>query len=74
MVILDDLKQELESFRPKLKELFEVLAIDEKKEEIKSLQEQAAQPGFWDDTDNSHKVLKKTSSLQSVVNKYEKLS
>lgn len=73
MVILDDLKQELESFRPKLKELSEVLAIDLKREEVKTLQDQTAQPDFWDDADNSQKILKRTSSLQGVITKYEKL-
>ncbi len=73
MLILDDFKQELSAFEPKLKELHEVLDIEGKKAQIKELEEQSAAPGFWDDAENSHKVLKKTSSLKSIVTKYEKL-
>lgn len=73
MLILDDFKQELSAFSPKLKELHEVLDIDGKKKTVAELEEQSAGAGFWDDADNSHKVLKKISSLKSVVSKYEKL-
>lgn len=74
MLIIDDLKQELESFSPKLKELFEVLDIENKRIEVQKLHEQSAEPEFWNDADNSQVVLKKTRTLESCINKYEKLS
>lgn len=74
MLILDEFKQTLVSFEPKLRELHEVLEIEEKKKNIKELEEQSAQPDFWNDAESSNKILKKISSLKSVVTKYEKLS
>jgi len=33
----------------------------------------AAEPGFWDDPEQSQKVLQKTKALKNKVEKYEKL-
>lgn len=73
MLILDDLKQTLVSFEPKLKELYTVLAIEDKKQQLKDLEDQSAGADFWNDAENSHKVLKKISSLKSIITKYDKL-
>lgn len=43
------------------------------KKEIAELEAEAAQEGFWDDLDNSQKVLQKTSRLKDKVGMYEKL-
>ena len=73
MLILDDLKQTLVSFEPKLKDLYTVLAIEDKKQQLKELEDQSAGADFWNDAENSHKVLKKISSLKSIITKYDKL-
>lgn len=62
----------LESEKPILN-LKEALAIDIVKEEIKALEEQAAAPDFWDNMEESQKILKKTGSLKSKVESYEAL-
>lgn len=43
------------------------------KTEIAELENKAAEPGFWDDLGNSQKVLQKTKSLKSLVERYERL-
>ena len=40
---------------------------------MKELENQAAEPSFWDDPENSQKVLQKTKMLKSKVEKYEGL-
>jgi peptide chain release factor 2 len=50
--------------------LFDVAGM---KAEIEELENKAAEPGFWNDLENSQKVLQKTKSLKSRVAKYEKL-
>ena len=40
---------------------------------IEELENQAAEPGFWDDPEASQKVLQKTKALKSKVEKYDKL-
>jgi peptide chain release factor 2 len=41
--------------------------------EIEELENKAAEPGFWDDIENSQKVLQKTKALKTKVETYEKL-
>ena len=44
------------------------------KTEIEELENKAAEPGFWDDIESSQKVLQKTKSLKTKVEKYERLA
>lgn len=62
----------LESEKPILN-LREALAIDLVKNEIAQLEEQAAAADFWDDMENSQKVLKRTGALKSKLSSYESL-
>jgi peptide chain release factor 2 len=50
--------------------LFDIARV---KTEIAELENKAAEPGFWDDLGNSQKVLQKTKSLKSLVERYERL-
>lgn len=43
------------------------------KTQIEELENKAAEPGFWDDLENSQKILQKTKALKSKVESYEKL-
>lgn len=73
MILLDDIKYEFDSYRPKVKELREVLEIDNAISEIKELELVSAQAGFWDDMDNSKLILKKLQKTKSKVNGYNNL-
>ena len=74
MVFLENLKSQLESFRPKIKELHDVFDIENSKDRILELQEKAAEPGFWDDPEKSQPVLKETRTLEGHIEKYEKIT
>ena len=74
MILLDELKIEMEGFRPQIKELKEVLDIDNANKEISELQKISSDPDFWNDMDNSQKILQKIKSFESKVNTYNKLS
>lgn len=50
--------------------LFDIVRV---KTEIAELENKAAEPGFWDDLENSQKVLQKSKSLKSRVKRYERL-
>ncbi len=43
------------------------------KVEIEELENKAAEPGFWDDIENSQKILQRTKGLKAKVERYEKL-
>ena len=44
------------------------------KQEIRSLEEQSADPNFWSDMENSQKVLQRTKALKEKVQRFEKLT
>lgn len=73
MILLENLKSELESCRPKINELHDVYDIENSRERILELQEKAAEPGFWDDPEKSQPILKETRTLEGNIEKYEKL-
>ena len=74
MLLIDELKQQLSEYKPKLKELHSVLNIDAAKEEIEQLHNKAAEPGFWDDMDKSQKILQRTKMLENRVEDDRKLN
>ena len=63
----------LESEKP-LAELKESIGYDSMKEEIKKLEDEAAQEGFWDNLENSQKVTQRTSKLKNRVAEYDSLA
>ena len=73
MLQFEELRLQLLGHEKALKDLSEALGLEKMKEEIKTLEAQAAEEGFWDDLKNSQAVLKRTSSLKSKVSAYEKL-
>ena len=42
--------------------------------EIEELEQKAAEPGFWDNIENSQKILQRTKGLKSKVERYLKLT
>ena len=73
MLQIEEQKQTLRAIEPDLKDLASALGIDEMRKEIAVLDEQAAQPDFWNDMENSQKVLKKAGALKASVHAYEQL-
>ncbi len=73
MILLDELKLEVNNFRKELDELGEVLNITKSKEELTALQQKASEAGFWEDLENSQKVLQKTKQLENKISSYEKM-
>ena len=74
MLLLDELRLELEGYRKDMKELYVILNIDKLKEEISQLQEQSAADGFWDDLENSQKVMQTIKQNEATIEGYKKLN
>ena len=74
MLQFEEQKQKLNEYRDGMKELKDALSYDETLSKITELEATAAKDGFWDDLDNSQKVLKETSRLKDIVQKYDALS
>lgn len=74
MIILDNLKIELLSYRKDIKELSEVLDIENSKQELNNLQNEMEKQGFWDDLENSQKVVQKSKSIENKIEHFSQLS
>ncbi len=59
--------------RQPLDELGAALKLDQARNEVEKLEEESAQEGFWNDTENSQKVQKRISSLKNKIEKYDRL-
>jgi peptide chain release factor 2 len=74
MVILDELKVELENYRKDVADLYNILGIDAAKSRINELQELSSVDGFWNDTENSSSVMKEIKQNENKVTAQKKLS
>ena len=74
MLLLEELKVELEGYRNEMKDLYKILDIDKAKAEIASLQEESGKDGFWDDLENSQKVMQKIKHDEATIDSYNKLN
>lgn len=74
MILLDELRSELNSYLPEIKELADVLNIENSKIELEELRNKAAEPGFWDDLEKSQQTLQKTKSIENKIESLESLS
>lgn len=73
MLQIEELKQELLAQQPKIEYLKEALGYQKLLEQKKQLDEQAAQPDFWNDVENTKKVLKEQKTINEKVGSYENL-
>ena len=74
MLLLDELRLELEGYRKDMKELYVILNIDKHKEENAELQDKSAADGFWDDLENSQKVMQTIKQNEATIESYKKLN
>lgn len=73
MILLEDLRVELQGHQKDLDELYEVLGIAKAKEEYAELQQKIADPNFWEDLDQSQKVMQRSKALENRIAQYDAL-
>lgn len=73
MVQFEELIFQLENLKPEIDDLKDALNYDSMCEQVKELEQQSIEEHFWDDVENSQKILQKISSLKSKIEKYDKL-
>ncbi len=74
MLLLDELRLELEGYRKDMADLYNILNIDKLKEDNAKLQEQSAADGLWDDLENSQKVMQTIKQNEATIENYKKLN
>ena len=70
---IEELKQRLEGLETPLKELGVSLDLEGKAAELARLENQSADPAFWEDMKASQKILKQISDIKDVLARYQKL-
>ena len=73
IVALEDAKYKLIGMRADIKELGLALRIEETKANLRDLEAQTTDPAFWNNTENSSKVLQTIKQSQDKVQGYEQL-
>lgn len=73
MLEYEELSLELEGLKPKVAELGEAMNLEKLKTELSELEEQSGAPDFWNDTDNSKRVLQSIGSLKNKIESFRKL-
>ncbi len=70
MIIYDDIKFKLNGVRPRIDELKAALDLDAALQEAETLEKQSAAPDFWDDPENSQKVLQRIKQLRDKAARF----
>ncbi len=73
MIQFDEYKNKLNDLKPGLEALEASLGLASAKDELERLHAMAAAEGFWNDLDNSQKVLQRTKALENKCSNYEKM-
>ena len=73
IIALEEAKYELIEYREKIKELGSALRIDELREKAAELEKQTYAEDFWNDQENSSRVLQNVKQLKDKIGAFEKL-
>lgn len=73
IIQLDEAKRTLTEMKDKITDLGSALRIEELKKSIEELEAQTSSENFWNDTENSSKVLKEIKMKKDTVDRYTQL-
>ncbi len=74
MLEFEQLKLRLTANEQEIKDIKDAIGYEKLKREIEELELKSAENGFWDDVENSKKVLQKTANLKNKVETYDKIA
>ncbi len=73
IIALEEAKYALVGLRENIKELGSALRIDELRVKASELDEKTLEPDFWNDAENSSKILQTVKQIKDKIEAYEKL-
>ena len=73
MLEFEQLSLRLSGSEAELRDLKSALGYENLVREIEELETKASAPGFWDDMENSQKILQRTGKLKNTVAAYDGL-
>ena len=74
MVLLDNLKIELNNEKDVLNEIYNSLDIDSKNKRIEEINHLMERPEFWNDVDNANSISKELKDITDNINTYNSLT
>ena len=74
MIEFDEYKVKLTGLQPKLEGLSDSLNLEGCRTELERLNAQIESDGFWDNQENSQKVMKRARMLESKIERYNKMA
>lgn len=73
MLEFDELRLKLQALQPQIADLADAIGLEALKGELDELHQKAAMPSFWNDMENSSKVLQRTRQIENKIAAYEGL-
>ena len=74
MLQFEEDKVKLNNLKPELEELYRSLGMEQAKREVEELEIKSAQPGFWDNPEESQKIVSRMGALKGKIEAYERMS
>ena len=74
MLQFEEYKVKLNNLKPQLEELYESLGLERAKREVEELEIKSSQPGFWDNPEESQKIVSRMGALKGKIEAYNRLS
>ncbi len=69
--MLEDIKTKLEQANKRLEELAGYLDVENNKRRLKELEEQIAQPNFWNDAERSKQTIVQLKNVRAILDPYQ---
>ena len=73
MLEFEELRLKLTGYEPELLDLADALGLKKLQSEVEQLEAKSAEPDFWNDVENSHKILQRISQAKSKIAAYDAL-
>ena len=70
---LEEILSEINKLGPRLTSLYEALKIKDSETKLLALEEKTSDPNFWNNSENSQKIISEISHLKSKIKEYKKL-
>ena len=74
IIEIEEAKYKLTNFREDIEELGNALRVSDLRSQVEDLEKQAMEPDFWNDQENSGKVLRQTKQLKDKIERYDRLA
>ena len=71
MINLEENSKVVEDLKNKLNKIYIALNLEKQKEELRNLENNTLENGFWDDLNSSNIVLKQIKEIKSKIKKYD---